>query len=146
MSLNKCYFIGNLTKDPELKHLESGTAVTHITLAVNRNWTTRDGEKKEDVAWPYITVWGVTAENLCKYLHKGDQVLAECRMVNVRKEGQEYSSVQFTAENIQFLTKRDNGEKSSVRKAAETAQEIFGGTIIENKKEPEDVSEDDIPF
>ena len=61
-SLNKVMLIGNLTRDPEVRYTPKGTAVTDIGLAVNRNYTTDNGEKREETTFVDVTLWGRQAE------------------------------------------------------------------------------------
>src|SRR5438034_5888741 len=61
-SLNKVFLIGNLTRPPELRYTPSGTAVADLRLAVNRNYTTQGGEKREETSFITVVVWGKQAE------------------------------------------------------------------------------------
>ena len=79
-SLNKVFLIGNLTRMPELRYTPSGTAVTDLRLAVNRNYTTQSGEKREDTCFLTVVVWGKQAETCREYLDKGSPVLIEGRL------------------------------------------------------------------
>ena len=66
-SFNKVILIGNLTRDPELRHTPKGTAVAKLGLAVNRKWTTETGEKKEEVTFIDVDLFGRNAENAGQY-------------------------------------------------------------------------------
>jgi single-strand DNA-binding protein len=70
-SLNKVMLIGNLTRDPEIKYTPKGTAIAELGLAVNRNYTTESGEKREEVTFVDIELFGRTAELAGEYLKKG---------------------------------------------------------------------------
>ena len=76
-SLNRVLLIGNLTRDPELRYIPSGTAVTTFTLAVNRVYKTPSGEKKEDVSFIRVVVWGKMGETCAEYLKKGSSCFVE---------------------------------------------------------------------
>ena len=77
-SFNKVILVGNLTRDPEVKYLPSGSAVADIALAVNRSWFDKStNEKKEEVTFVDVTLWGRTAEVAGQYLAKGRSVLIE---------------------------------------------------------------------
>ena len=78
-SLNKVFLIGNLTRAPELRYTPSGTAVADLRLAVNRNYTTQSGEKREEACFLTVVVWGKQAESCGEYLDKGSQVFVEGR-------------------------------------------------------------------
>ena len=128
---NKVILIGNLTRDPELRYIPSGTAVANFGLAVNRNYSTQDGEKKEEVCFVDIVTWGRTAENCANYLSKGKPVLIEGRLQFrswETEDGQKRNKIDVVANNVQFMGgRRDEGMPGG---------ENMGG--IE--------AEDDIPF
>ena len=105
-SLNKVLLIGNLTRDPELRYIPSGTAVATFTIAVNRVYTSQAGEKKEEVAFIKIVVWGRRAEVCGEYLSKGSPVFIEGRLQSRSWEGQDgqkRSTTEVIADNVQFL-------------------------------------------
>ena len=113
-SLNKVLLIGNLTRDPELRYIPSGTAVAKFGLAVNREFTDKTtGEKKETPCFVDITVWGRQAEICNQYLTKGRPVLIEGRLEYSTwetKEGDKRSKLEVVGERIQFLGSRPAGE------------------------------------
>ncbi|MDD5173868.1 MAG: single-stranded DNA-binding protein [Candidatus Omnitrophota bacterium] len=105
-SLNKVLLIGNLTRDPELRYVPSGTAVATFSIAVNRVYTSQAGEKKEEVAFIRIVVWGRRAEVCGEYLSKGSPVFIEGRLQSRSWEGQDgqkRSTTEVIADNVQFL-------------------------------------------
>ena len=105
-SLNKVFLIGNLTRDPELRYIPSGTAVANFGLAVNRIYTTQDGERKEDTCFVDIVTWRKTAENCANYLTKGRPVFVEGRLQFrswETEDGQKRSKLEVVAQNVQFL-------------------------------------------
>jgi single-strand DNA-binding protein len=79
-SLNKVMLIGNLVFNPEVRFTPKGTAVTDLRLAVNRNYTTDTGEKREETAFIDVTLWGRQAEIAGQYLSKGRPVFIEGRL------------------------------------------------------------------
>src|SRR6478672_13807662 len=79
-SLNKVMLIGNLTRDPEIKYTPKGTAIAEIGLAVNRVYSTESGEKREEVTFVDVTLWGRQAEVAGEYLKKGRPVYIEGRL------------------------------------------------------------------
>ena len=130
-SLNKVFLIGNLTRDPELRYIPSGAAVANFSLAVNRYYTTQDGEQKEEVCFVDIVTWRKTAENCANYLTKGRPVLVEGYLQYRSWEtddGQKRSKHEVVARNVQFL---------GGRRTEDAPGEPGAG-------EPE--AEDDIPF
>ena len=106
-SFNKVILMGNLTRDPELRYTPKGTAVTKIGLAVNRVWTNEAGEKKEEVTFVDIDMFGRTAENVAQYMRKGSPLLVEGRLRldqwDDKQTGQKRSKLGVVAESVQFL-------------------------------------------
>ena len=105
-NLNKVLLIGNLTRDPELRYIPSGSAVATFTVAVNRVYKDQAGEKKEQVSFIRVVVWGRRAEVCGEYLSKGSPVFVEGRLQSrdwETQDGQKRSTVEVVADNIQFL-------------------------------------------
>src|SRR6266571_4657677 len=105
-SLNKVFLIGNLTKPPELRYTPSGTAVADLRLAVNRNYTTQGGEKREETCFLTVVVWGKQAESCGEYLDKGSPILVEGRLQTREweaKDGGKRNVVEVVAERVQFM-------------------------------------------
>jgi single-strand DNA-binding protein len=121
-SLNKVLLIGNLTRDPELRYVPSGTAVATFTLAVNRFYTSQAGEKKEETSFIRIVVWGRRAEVCGEYLSKGSPVFVEGRLQSRNweaQDGQKRSTIEVIADNIQFLRSAgDKGQQESAGKGS----------------------------
>ena len=115
-SLNKVFIMGNLTRDPELRYVPSGTAVATFTIAVNRVYTSQAGEKKEEVSFIRVVVWGRRAEVCGEYLSKGSPVFVEGRLHSRSWEGQDgqkRNTIEVIADNVQFLRGSSGGEKSA---------------------------------
>ncbi|MBI4685777.1 MAG: single-stranded DNA-binding protein [Nitrospirae bacterium] len=109
---NKVIFIGNLTKDPEMRYTPQGTAVSSFRIAVNSKYKQSD-ELKSETLFIDIVVFGKQAESCSKYLSKGRPVLVEGRLQERRWEsdGQQRSKVEVIANSVRFLsTKRTAGE------------------------------------
>ena len=106
-SFNKVILMGNLTRDPELRYTPKGTAIAKIGLAVNRVWTNEAGEKKEEVTFVDVDVFGRTAENVGQYMRKGSPILIEGRLRldqwDDKQTGQKRSKLGVVAETVQFL-------------------------------------------
>ena len=105
-NLNKVFLIGNLTRDPELRYIPSGSAVATFTVAVNRVFNTQAGEKKEQTSFLRVVVWGRRAEVCGEYLSKGSPVFVEGRLQSrdwQTQDGQKRNTVEVVADNIQFL-------------------------------------------
>ena len=106
-SYNKVILVGNLTRDPELRYTPKGMAIAKIGLAVNRNWTNEAGEKKEEVTFVDVDIFGRTAENVGQYMRKGRPILIEGRLKldqwDDKQTGQKKSRMGVVAETVQFL-------------------------------------------
>ncbi len=105
-SLNRVLLMGNLTRDPELRYIPSGQPVTSFSIAVNRTYLSNTGEKKEDVNFIRIVVWGKRAEVCHQYLKKGSPVFIEGRLQSRNWEAQDgtkRNTVEVVAQNVQFL-------------------------------------------
>lgn len=79
-NFNKVILAGNLTREPELRYTPKGTPIASFGLAINRNWTSESGEKKEDVCFVDCKAFGKPAETLTQYMHKGSPLLVEGRL------------------------------------------------------------------
>ena len=111
-SFNKVILVGNLTRDVELKHLNRGTAVAQLGLAVNDRVKKND-EWIDEVTFVDITLWGRTAEIASEYLGKGSSCLIEGRLKldQWEKDGQKFSKLKVVGERMQMLgQKRDRDD------------------------------------
>jgi len=105
--VNKAIVIGNLGRDPEIRHTTNGTAVCRLNVATTRNYMNKNtNERVEETEWHRISVWGKAAENCEKFLAKGRQVYVEGRLKTNKytdKEGAERYSTEIVADTVQFL-------------------------------------------
>jgi len=143
-SVNKVILIGNLGKDPEVRHLENGSVVASFPLATSESYTDRQtGEKKENTDWHDIVCWRGLAEIAGKYLHKGSQVYIEGKLRKRSwqdKEGNTRYNTEVVGEEMTILSKLDQ-EKSTDPYRKE--ERLSPPTILPNLT-PEDG--DDLPF
>lgn len=105
MNLNKCQFIGRVTKDPELKALPSGNKVCSFSIATNRVWKDQNGEKKDQVEFINFTAFGKTAETIGTYVKKGQLIYCEGRMQTRSWDGQDGKKMyrtEIVLETFQF--------------------------------------------
>src|SRR5258708_19422400 len=120
--LNRVLLIGNLTRDPEVRYTPKGTAVADIGIAVNRVYSGEDGEKKEEVTFVDVTLWGRQAEVAQEYLKKGRQVFVEGRLQldtwDDKQTGQKRSRLRVVAENMQMLGTRGHTQPAAPSPAA----------------------------
>ena len=112
--LNKIFIMGRLTRDPELRRTQSGTAVTSFSLAVERDFKTQGGEKETDFI--DVVAWRNTAEFVAKYFTKGRMAVVEGRL-QIRswqdKDGNNRRTAEVVADNVYFGdSKRDGAERS----------------------------------
>lgn len=117
VSFNQVVLAGNLTRDPELKYLPSGTAVCEFALAINRKWKGQNGEQKEEVSFLDCQAWGRTAEVIAEHVKKGNPLLVSGYLKQERWEdqsGNHRSKVKVNVERMQFLgQKKDNGGQAA---------------------------------
>jgi len=114
-SFNRVILVGNLTRDVELKYLQSGTAVGEFGLAINDRRKTATGEWVEETVFVDITLWGRTAEIAGEYLQKGAPVLIEGRLKydTWEKEGKKYSKLRVVGDKMQMLGTRQGAGQGS---------------------------------
>ncbi|MDQ3120739.1 MAG: single-stranded DNA-binding protein [Verrucomicrobiota bacterium] len=109
-SFNRVILLGNLTRDPEVRYTPKGSAVAEIGLALNRIYTPEGGEKREEVTFVDVTLWGRTAEIAGEYLKKGRPVLIEGRLQldtwDDKQSGQKRSKLRVVGESMQLIGSR----------------------------------------
>jgi len=131
--VNKVIIVGNLGRDPELRHTQNGTAVCNLSVATTRAYTNRStNERVEETEWHRVTAWGKQAEHCAKYLRKGRQVYVEGRLQTRSyddKEGAKRYVTEVVADAVQFL---GGGEKQPAANADDYTPSAPG--------------DDDIPF
>jgi len=149
-SFNKVILVGNLTRDPELRYTPKGTAIAKIGLAVNRVWTNEAGEKKEEVTFVDVDIFGRTAENVGQYMRKGRPILIEGRLRldqwDDKQTGQKKSKLGVVAETVQFLGSApgaDEGGAPAAARAPRPAPSAPASEPVEGDGPPES---DDVPF
>ncbi len=149
-NLNKVMLIGNLTRDPELRHTPKGSAVADLGLAVNRKVQDGNGGWKDETTFVDVTVWGSSAENAQKYLTKGRGVFIEGRLQmdvwDDKATGQKRSKLKVVADNLQFLP---DGKGGAPRQFSESQSGGYDGESRQGgSAAPADDyhEEDDIPF
>ena len=122
-SFNRVILVGNLTRDPELRYIPSGTAVSDIGLAVNDR-VKRGDQWVDEATFVDITLWGRTAEIANEYLSKGSPVLIEGRLKLDRweKDGQKHSKLKVVGERLQMLGAKDGGAVAAAVAAAAAVQ------------------------
>ncbi len=114
MSLNKVMLIGNVGKDPEVRHLESGVPVATIPVATSERYKDKNGELKEQTEWHNVVLWRTLAEFAEKYLRKGMQVYVEGKIRSRHWEdqnGQKRYITEVIAETLRMLGRKSDNEQ-----------------------------------
>lgn len=158
MNLNKAFIFGNLTRDPELRTLPSGSPVVSFGVATNRTWKDKSGQKQEDVQFHNIVVFGKQAEVAKQYLAKGSSVFVEGRIQNRTwdaQDGTKKNKTEIVAERFQ-LGPRKFGAGAGTNFAGNQAPSAGepkapsgrqAGETIETIEYPEEeANPEDIPF
>ena len=142
-SYNRVVLLGNLTRDVELKYIQSGSAVTEIGLAVNDRRKTQSGEWVDEPTFVDITLWGRTAEVASEYLSKGSPVLIEGRLKldTWETDGQKRSKLRVVGERMQML-----GGRGSAGGPANRPNNEYSEPAPATTAPPSGPPEDDIPF
>jgi single-strand DNA-binding protein len=155
--VNKVILIGNLGRDPEVRSTPSGQPVASFTLATNRRWKDKMGNRQEETEWHNIVVWGKQAEIAGQYLKKGKQIFLEGRLQTRswedKQSGEKKYRTEIVCDNFQMLGQRgemdmDRGGPSGGSSYDEGGGSGSGGSGGSGGGggyggEPED---DDIPF
>lgn len=148
MYYNKAIIVGNLTQDPELKSLPSGTAVCNFGIATNRTYTDGDGNQQEDTNFHNIVVFGRQAETTAQYLSKGSLALVEGRIQHRSWEGDDGQTrrrTEIVADRIQFGP-RSGGSGGEVPNSGQQQPPESGDQDIDYPEGDEDITPEDIPF
>ncbi len=150
-NFNKVLLMGNLTRDPELRYLQSGTAVVRIGMAVNRKYRNRQSQEMvEETTFVDIEGWGAQAENVNRYLRKGSPLFVEGRLRLdswETKDGQKRNKLMIVMENFQFIGAPGAGRDASAR-ADKSSPQAQAGQVAERggQQQQEEYDFDDIPF
>lgn len=113
-NINRVMVIGNLTNDPQLKYTPAGTPVVNFSIANNSSYTTKGGEKRDEVSYFNIVGWNKTAALCAEYLSKGKKVCVDGKLKQRRWQdgttGNNRSSIDIVIDSIEFLTPVKNNE------------------------------------
>ena len=152
--INRVVLVGRMTRDPELRRTPQGDAVTSFTLAVNRNYTSRDGQQQADFI--NCVVWRKPAENVERYCSKGSLVGVEGRIQTRsydNSQGQKVYVVEVICDSVQFLETRAARERAqSQPQMQQNNDNFYDMKTVELEKEFDnsfntyDIIEDDIQF
>jgi single-strand DNA-binding protein len=155
-SFNRVILVGNLTRDPELRYLQSGTAVADIGLAVNDRRKNATGEWVEETTFVDVVLWSRTAEVAGEYLGKGSPVLIEGRLKLdswETQDGQKRSKLKVICERMQMLGSKGEGRGGAAPAGRPAAARQNQNNEYSQPVPPDDfdapapeASEGDIPF
>jgi single-strand DNA-binding protein len=151
--MNKALLFGNVGKDPEVKRLESGNIVAKFSMATNKSYTNKSGEKVKETTWHNIVLWGKLAELAEKYIKKGDSIIIEGE-ISYRTYEDKDKVTKFTTEiigkELHFA-----GSKKEEPKREEKQTEWKGKQHVDSMSDINDlpghindgsVPEDDLPY
>ena len=146
MYLNKAFVIGNLTRDPELRSLPSGVQVATFSVATNRVWKDKEGQKQESTEYHNIVVFGRQAEVSAQYLKKGSSALVEGRLQtrSWESDGVKKYRTEIVADRVQFGSRGDGGAEQRASNANDTPAPAKEDGGIDYPDE--EINPDDIPF
>lgn len=139
MSLNKVMLIGNVGKDPEIRHLENDSMVASFPLATSERFKDKNGDWQDQTEWHNIVCWKTLAERVEKYVKKGSQLFVEGKIRTnswVDQAGQKRYSIEILADNIQML-----GKRTEAAEPAKSIQQIVAPAEATTEDLP-----DDLPF
>ena len=146
--INKVILVGNLGKDPEVRHLESGSVVANFPLATSEVYTDKNGQKVTQTEWHNVVLWRRNAEVAEKYLSKGRQVLVigevEDPSTWTDRDGNQRASLEVTATTIKFIGSRADAEMGGGMQAAPASAPDGGGAQGGGGQGA--ASDEDIPF
>src|SRR5262249_26497138 len=150
-SVNKVILIGNLGRDPEVRYMPEGGAVTNISIATTDTWKDKSGEKQERTEWHRVAFFGRLAEIAGEYLKKGSQVYVEGALRTRKwqdKEGQERYTTEIVASEMRMLGRREGGGAEPMVRETAAATASSGGKPAPKKGGGGgfDKMDDDIPF
>jgi single-strand DNA-binding protein len=144
-NINRVVLVGNLTRDPELKHLPSGTALCSLRIAVNTRRKDESGQWADKPNYFDVSVWGNQGESCAQYLAKGRPVAIDGRLEWREWEASDGSgkrqAVEIVADNVQFLGGRGDGDGGGGGSFVPAQAAAGGGADF-----PSSPSDDDIPF
>ena len=146
MSINKVILVGNVGRDPEIRHLDSGVAVATFTLATSETYTARNGERVTSTEWHNIVLWRGLADVAEKYVHKGKQLYIEGR-IRTRsyedKDGQKKYVTEIYGDVMKLLGSR---ETQAANHGETPGKQEFKPPVVEDTDFQATGGDDDLPF
>lgn len=149
--VNKVILIGNLGRDPEVRHLEGGSVVAKFPVATNESYRDKSGEWQKITEWHDVVVWRALAERAEKQLHKGSLVFIEGKITHRKwqdRDGNDRWSTEIVANTFRLLDRRDASERSYAQDfpGADSALATPKPTDQGSGAQATPAAEDDLPF
>lgn len=152
-SFNKVILMGNLTRDPELRVTANGNSICKLGLAVNRVYSTKDGERREETTYVDVDAFGKQAEVINKYMRRGSPIFVEGRLKldQWESEGQKRSKLSVVLDKFEFLGGRDDAGSSSsggYQKSSPPARapQSNASPAVGDFSNDNDMLDEDVPF
>ena len=150
-NINRVILTGNLTRDPELRSLPSGTSVCSLRVAVNTRRKDQSGEWVDKPNYFSVTVWGAQGDNCARYLSKGRPVAIDGRLEWREweaKDGGKRESIEIVADSVQFLGGREDGggNGNGFQQRSDVPVDTADFQPAAAPPSPSANTEDDIPF
>lgn len=143
-SYNHCTFIGNLGRDPEIRHMPNGDAVANFSIACTENWKNKAGEKQEATEWVPIVMYGKLAEIAGQYLKKGSSVLItgkfKTRKWQDKTSGQDRYTTEIIASEMKMLGGRQEGASQGGGAPAQQQRQA------PEQQQKQNFDDEDVPF
>lgn len=149
--INKVTLIGNLGRDPEIRHFEGGSKVTKFSVATNENYQDKAGQWQTRTEWHEVVLWGTQAERAEKTLRKGNLVYVEGKLSTRKwqdKDGNDRYTTEIVGSYYRALEKRESGVTDGDGPSYEFDDRKFQSPMMDShKNSPSEIpDEDDLPF
>lgn len=148
MSVNKVILIGNVGKDPEIRHLDSGVAVANFPLATSESYTAKNGDRVSTTEWHNIVLWRGLADVAEKYVKKGMQLYIEGRIKSRSyddKDGNKRYITEIYGDSMRMLTTKDSAGSVSENSGGDSSS-ATPSSYNEPDVDDSGGDEDDLPF
>lgn len=145
--LNRVILIGNLTRDPEMRYTQGGTARTSFGIAINRRYKDQQGQQQEETTFVPIIVWGTQAEHCANYLTKGQLVAVDGRLRIYSfqtEEGESRKVTEVVASRVEFLSGRKSAEGDASAPTVSEPEEPEAAPRAAG--EPSEQGDEEVPF
>ncbi|GET23906.1 single-stranded DNA-binding protein [Prolixibacter sp. NT017] len=148
MSINKVILVGNVGKDPEIRHLDNNVSVANFPLATSETYTNKNGERITNTEWHNVVAWRGLAEVCEKYVQKGKQLYIEgkIRTRSYEQDGTKKYMTEIFADTLQMLGRKDDFQNDSAPDRSSATVNEPNGNNGSFDNSPGETEEDDLPF